>query len=77
MIAQEEIMFPQMKLRRVPLIYQICLLGEDGATTLVYETECTGEDEAIEKLFAIRDVPYASFEIFCGNAMVSQGSRHR
>ena len=70
-------MSQQMKLRRVPLVYQICLLGEDGATTLVYETECTDEDEAVEKLFAIEHVPYARFEIFCGNEMVSRGSRRR
>jgi hypothetical protein len=67
----------RMKLRRVPLIYQICLLGEDGATTRVYETECADEDEAVEKLSAIDNVPYARFEIFCGNEMVSHGARRR
>ena len=67
----------QTKLRSVPLIYQICLLGEDGVTTLTYETECNDEEEAVEKLFAIKDDSYARFEIYCGNQMVSQGSRRR
>lgn len=54
--------------------YQIRLIGEDGATKLSYDTACRDDDEAIDKLFEIKDIPYARFEIVCDGQTISQGS---
>jgi hypothetical protein len=36
---------------------------------------CYDDDEAIDKLFALEDIPYARFEITSDGEMISQGSR--
>ena len=56
-------------------IYEICLINAHGRTVLVFEMMCTDDDEAIDRLFAIRDVPYARFEISCGEDVILQGLR--
>jgi hypothetical protein len=58
-----------------PATYEICLIGKKGTSTLVYETMCQGDDEAIDKLNAITAVSYVRFEILCGDKIISQGSR--
>jgi hypothetical protein len=70
---------PQQQLKFVCELetYQIVLIGADGVTMLTYRTQCYDDDEAIDKLFAIKDISYARFEISCGDDMISQGSRCR
>jgi hypothetical protein len=65
----------QLKLGFEPQSYQIRLIGEDGATRLVYETMCANDDEAIDIVTSIRDVPYARFEITQDGEMISKGAR--
>ena len=58
-----------------PATYEICLIGTRGTSTLVYETLCHDDDEAIDKLKAIKAVSYVRFEVSCGDKIISQGSR--
>lgn len=58
-----------------PATYEICLMGKNGTSTLLYETICQDDEEAIEKLNAFQVVSYVRFEISCGDKIVSQGSR--
>lgn len=67
----------QLKLGLEPQSYQIRLIGEDGATRLIYQTMCIGDDEAIDVLAAITEVPYARFEIIQDGEIISQGARFR
>lgn len=55
--------------------YQIRLIGEDGATRLIYHTACKDDDEAIDILVAIKQVPYARFEITQDGEVISRGAR--
>ncbi len=57
--------------------YQIRLLGGGGETRLVYHTLCADDDEAIDALFALKDVTYTRFEITCDGEVISQGARCR
>ncbi len=59
-----------------PLTYEICLIGRNGTSKLVYETMCRDDDEAIDKLHAIRAISYVRFEISCGDKIIAQGSRY-
>ena len=55
--------------------YQIRLMGEHGEIKFYYDTMCYDDDEAVDKLFALEDIPYARFEITSDGEMISQGSR--
>ena len=55
--------------------YQIRLFGGSGETILVYQTLCADDDEAIDALFALKNVLYARFEISCDGELISQGVR--
>jgi len=55
--------------------YQIRLLGGDGETTRIHQTLCVDDDEAIDALFALKDISYERFEITCDGEMISQGTR--
>ena len=57
--------------------YQIRLLGADGKTTLIYQTLCVDDDEAIDALFALKNLSYERFEITCDGEMISQGARYK
>jgi hypothetical protein len=55
--------------------YQIRLLGGDGETMLIHQTLCVDDDEAIDALFALKDISYERFEIICDGEVISQGAR--
>jgi hypothetical protein len=58
-----------------PATYEICLIGREGTSTLIYETMCQDDDEAIGKLNAIHTIFYVRFEISCGDKIISHGAR--
>ena len=67
----------QLKLECEQQTYDIRLFDINGAVKLVYETMCDGDEQAIDKLSAIKDVAYTSFEITCGDALIANGLRHQ
>lgn len=65
----------QLNLGFEPQSYEIRLIGADGVTKLTYDVMCKDDDEAIDILAAMTEVPYARFEITVDGEMISEGAR--
>jgi hypothetical protein len=55
--------------------YEIRLLDDQDRPSLIYMTMCVSDDEAKDKILAMRDMPYSRFEIWRDIEKIAEGGK--
>jgi hypothetical protein len=55
--------------------YEIRFLNPDGATVLLYFTQCVSDRDALDRVTRIKDIQYDRFEVWDGARKVDEGAR--
>lgn len=55
--------------------YELRLFNRNGGVVLSYLTRCANDAQAWQKALDVKDIAYATFEIWCESELIGTGSR--